>query len=195
MTLNTSEAWCTRARKRCSLSRRSARIDAASSMWSWNGSSQSSVGPPPGTALAALMSAAEVSQIFSASAASCRSCCVAKVWRPSKRRSISALRRRTAGPWPGRPPRPRLAQVVGLHEQVPDLLDALGLLDGLPAELLERRDRLAERDQPGRGHRRDRQQHGRQRQPQPPSKRRSGWLVLAHLGLTMHHSGHEPGRS
>jgi hypothetical protein len=64
-----------------------------------------------------------------------------------------------------------LAQVVGLHEQVPDLLDALGLLDGLLAELLERRDRLAERDQPGRGHRRDRQQHGRQRQPQPPSKR------------------------
>jgi hypothetical protein len=39
------------------------------------------------------------------------------------------------------------AQVVSLHEQVPDLLDELGLLDGLLAELLERRDREAERDQ------------------------------------------------
>ena len=63
------------------------------------------------------------------------------------------------------------AQVVGLHQQVPDLLDALGLLDGLLAELLERRDREAERDQSRRGNRRDRQQHGRERERQAAGKR------------------------
>jgi hypothetical protein len=60
---------------------------------------------------------------------------------------------------------------VSLHEQVPDLLDALGLLDGLLAELLERRDRKAERDQSCPSDRRDRQQHGRERQPQAAGKR------------------------
>jgi hypothetical protein len=49
------------------------------------------------------------------------------------------------------------AQVVSLDEQVPDLLDTLGLLDGLLAELLERRDRNAERDQSRHSDRRDRQ--------------------------------------
>ena len=52
------------------------------------------------------------------------------------------------------------AQVVGFNEQLPDRLDALGLLDGLLAEFLERRDREAERDQSCRGNRRDRQEHG-----------------------------------
>jgi hypothetical protein len=63
------------------------------------------------------------------------------------------------------------AQVVCLDEQVPELLDPPGLLDGLLAELLERRDREPERDQPRPGDRRDRQQHGRERQPQAASKR------------------------
>jgi hypothetical protein len=39
------------------------------------------------------------------------------------------------------------AQVVSFHQQVPDLLDTPGLLDGLPTEFLERRDRKSERDQ------------------------------------------------
>jgi hypothetical protein len=74
-----------------------------------------------------------------------------------------------------------LAEVVGLHQQVPDRLDldAGGLVDGLRAELPQRRDREAEGDQSRRGDRRDRQ-HGRERQPQAAAQRRPRCRGLAH---------------
>ncbi len=65
----------------------------------------------------------------------------------------------------------RLAQVVSVGQEVPDDLDAVGLLDRLLTELLERGHREAEGDQSGPSNRHDRQQHHRERQPQAAGKR------------------------
>jgi hypothetical protein len=151
---------------------RSARIEAASSMWSWKGSSRSSVAPPSGTASAASISAADFSPdrfgvrcqpafLFGGQGSGDREALVdqrAERDEPFARGRVVLL---DGG----------IAEVVGLHEQVPDLLDALGLLDGLLTELLECRDREAERDQTCPGDRRDGEQHGRERQPQAVGER------------------------
>jgi hypothetical protein len=162
---------------------RSARIDAASSMWSWNGSSRLSV------ALAR------------------ERLCRLDVGRGLLPYHVGLGREQTLllggqalevveAPVDQRAVRDEpfgggrvvlldggLAQVVGLHQEVPDLLDALGLLDGLLAELLEGGDGEAEGDQSGPGDRRDRQQHGRQRQPQAAGDRRPWFRNLAHRAL------------